>query len=165
MPQYKVRNWPQYNESLKKRGSISLWISEDATKKWRSPKDPYFIDAPQQYLDDAIFCLKALKVVFKLLFRQVIGLVLSLFTLMRLVLKVPHFTTVAARARGLGKHFNKLSKRTPTVSYLTAAALRFMEKASGRLDSMVSKREGDGRNFIVACVRKHMKSLLQKSQS
>lgn len=30
MSQYKVRNWSQYNESLKKRGSLSLWISEDA---------------------------------------------------------------------------------------------------------------------------------------
>jgi hypothetical protein len=33
--QYKVRNWSQYNESLKKRGSRSLWISEDAIPKWK----------------------------------------------------------------------------------------------------------------------------------
>jgi len=31
MSQYKVRNWSQYNESLKKRGSLSLWITGDWT--------------------------------------------------------------------------------------------------------------------------------------
>ncbi len=63
MSRYKVRNWSQYNESLKKRGSLSLWISEDAIEKWRSSKDPHFIGAPQQYSDDAILCMMALKVV------------------------------------------------------------------------------------------------------
>jgi len=53
-PNTKVRSWSQYNESLKKRGSLSLWISEDAIEKWRSPKDPHFVGAPQQYSDDAI---------------------------------------------------------------------------------------------------------------
>jgi len=51
MSQYKVRNWSQYNESLKKRGSLSLWVSEDLIEKWQSPKNPHFIGAPQQYSD------------------------------------------------------------------------------------------------------------------
>ena len=58
MSRYKVRNWSQYNESLKKRGSLSLWISKDAIKKWQSPKDPHFIGAPQQYSNDAIWQAK-----------------------------------------------------------------------------------------------------------
>ena len=56
MSQYKVRNWSQYNESLKKRGSVNLWISEDAIKKWQAKRDPHFIGAPRQYSDDAILC-------------------------------------------------------------------------------------------------------------
>jgi hypothetical protein len=114
MSRYKVRNWFQYNESLKKRGSLSLWINEDAIEKWRSPKNPHFIGAPQQYSDDAILCMMALKVVYHMPYRQLIGLVLSIFALMKVVLKVPHFTTVAARARLLGKHFKRLSKSFPT---------------------------------------------------
>lgn len=114
MSQYKVRNWSQYNESLKKRGSLSLWISEDAIKKWQPSKNPHVIGAPQQYSDDAILCMMALKVVYNLPYRQLIGFVLSIFTLMNVVLKVPHFTTVAARAKLLGKHFKRLSKGFPT---------------------------------------------------
>jgi hypothetical protein len=114
MSRYKVRNWSQYNESLKKRGSLSLWISEDVIEKWRSPKDRHFIGAPQQYSDDAILCMMALKVVYHMPYRQLVGFVLSIFALMQIVLKVPHFTTVAARAKMLGKHFKRLSKVCPT---------------------------------------------------
>lgn len=113
MSQYKVRNWPEYNESLKKRGSLSLWISEDAIKKWQPSKDPKFIGAPQQYSDDAILCMMTLKVVYNLPYRQLVGFMFSIFMLMKIALKVPHFTTVAARAKLLGKHFKKLSKSSP----------------------------------------------------
>jgi Transposase DDE domain len=114
MSQYKVRNWPQYNESLKKRGSLSIWISEDAVEKWQPPKDPNFIGAPQQYSDEAILCMMMLKVVYNIAYRQLVGFVISIFGFMKISLRVPHFTTVAARARQLGSQFKKLSKRNPT---------------------------------------------------
>jgi hypothetical protein len=113
MSQYEVRNWHQYNKSLQKRGSLSLWMSEDAIEKWQSPRKPHFIGAPEQYSDDAILCMMALKVVYHLPYRQLVGFMLSAFALMQIVLKVPHFTTVAARAKLLGKHFKKLSKVRP----------------------------------------------------
>ena len=114
MSQYKVRNWSRYNESLKNRGKLSLWISEDAIEKWRPPKDPNFLGAPQQYSNDAILCMMALKVVYSLPYRQLIGFVDSIFASMELELKIPHFTTVAARAKLLSKYFKKLSKASPT---------------------------------------------------
>lgn len=70
MSRYKVRNWSQYNESLKKRGSVSLWIGEEILEKWKSPKDPHFIGAPMQYSDDAILCMMAIKMVNRLAYRQ-----------------------------------------------------------------------------------------------
>lgn len=114
MSRYKVRNWSQYNASLKKRGSLSLWISEDAIKKWKSSKNPHFIGAPQKYSDDAILCMMALKVVYSLPYRQLVGFVLSIFVFMQVELSVPHFTTIAVRAKLLGKHFKKLSRNHPT---------------------------------------------------
>jgi hypothetical protein len=114
MSRYKVRNWSQYNESLKKRGSLSLWISEDAIEKWQSPKNSHFIGAPQQYSDDAILCIMALKVVYSMPYRQLIGFVQSIFVLMQVTLKIPHFTTVATRAKQLGKYCKRISKNSPT---------------------------------------------------
>ena len=114
MSQYKVRNWKNYNKSLQNRGSLSLWITEDAIKKWQPAKNPRFIGAPHQYSDDAILCIMALKVVYGLAYRQLVGFVISIFSFMKIDLKVPHFTTIADRAKSLGKHFKKLSKALPT---------------------------------------------------
>ena len=31
---YKVNNWPEYTLSLKKRGSLEVWISDEIEKLW-----------------------------------------------------------------------------------------------------------------------------------
>ena len=31
---YQINNWPAYNEALKKRGSVTLWFSEEIIKAW-----------------------------------------------------------------------------------------------------------------------------------
>lgn len=31
---YKVTNWSEYNNSLKNRGDITFWLSEDALENW-----------------------------------------------------------------------------------------------------------------------------------
>jgi hypothetical protein len=113
MSLYKVRNWSEYNESLKNRGSLCLWISEDAIKKWNAPKRPHTLGAPLKYSDDAILCMLMVKVVYHLPYRQLIGFLATIFRLMGLDLPVPHFTTVAERARSLGHCFKKLSKSNP----------------------------------------------------
>lgn len=114
MSQYKVRNWSEYSKSLTNRGNLFFWINQKAIKKWKAGKDPHFIGAPRQYSDDAILCLLAIKIIFHQPYRQLIGLFISLFALMGVTLPLPHFTTVATRARQLGKHFKKLSVKRPT---------------------------------------------------
>ena len=36
---YRIRNWNDYNKSLIQRGSITVWFSEDAIKKWTARKE------------------------------------------------------------------------------------------------------------------------------
>ena len=31
---HKVNNWPDYNLSLKKRGSLEIWVSDDIEELW-----------------------------------------------------------------------------------------------------------------------------------
>jgi len=31
---YKITNWPQYNQALINRGSITLWLSPDIIRAW-----------------------------------------------------------------------------------------------------------------------------------
>src|SRR5207253_4194583 len=63
--------------------------------------------------DAAILCMMAFKIVFHQPYRQLIGFMFSLFAMMKLSLPLPHFTTLATRARQLGKHFKTLSIKQP----------------------------------------------------
>ena len=31
---YRISNWPTYEAGLRQRGSVTLWLSEDARKAW-----------------------------------------------------------------------------------------------------------------------------------
>ena len=32
--QYRLSNWPSYNESLKSRGNLTIWFTPDIVKEW-----------------------------------------------------------------------------------------------------------------------------------
>lgn len=156
MSRYKVRNWSQYNESLKKRGSLSLWISEDAIEKWQSPKDSHFIGAPQQYSDDAILCMMTLKVVYSMPYRQLVGFIISIFALMKLALRVPHFTTVAARAKLLGKHFKRLSKSFPTDLVLDSSGFKIYGEGEWKVRQHGKQKRRRWKKFHIGiCPKTH----------
>lgn len=61
MSRYKVQNWSEYNKSLINRGSLTLWISEDAMKKWQATREKQTLGPPRLYSDDAILCLMMVK--------------------------------------------------------------------------------------------------------
>ncbi|MFB9151615.1 transposase [Roseovarius ramblicola] len=75
---YRTTNWSSYNASLRKRGSLLIWVDKNMT--WRTPhegrpgRQPVFSDAAIQ------FCL-SIKVLFNLPLRQTAGMVASLLKL------------------------------------------------------------------------------------
>lgn len=156
MSHYKVRNWSQYNESLKKRGSLSIWISEDALKKWKSPKKPHFIGAPQQYSNDAILCMMMLKVIYHIPYRQLIGFLISIFALMKVDLKVPHFTTVSFRAKSLGYLFKKISKRNPTDLVFDSSGFKVYGEGEWKVRQHGKQKRRRWKKFHIGiCPRSH----------
>ncbi len=34
---YRIRNWPEYEAGLRRRGDLTFWFSDDAIKSWRAP--------------------------------------------------------------------------------------------------------------------------------
>jgi hypothetical protein len=34
---YRIRNWPEYEAGLRRRGDLTIWFSDDAIKAWRAP--------------------------------------------------------------------------------------------------------------------------------
>ena len=47
---YRVTNWPEYDRSLRNRGDITLWFSEEAIQAW-APKHNGKQGRPQKFSD------------------------------------------------------------------------------------------------------------------
>jgi hypothetical protein len=97
---YKVTNWRDYEAGLRKRGSLTIWFSDDAVEAWRAA--PRTTPGGQaRYSDLAIETSLILRTVFHQPLRQTEGLVGSLLELMGLDLSVPDHSTLSRRARTL----------------------------------------------------------------
>jgi hypothetical protein len=92
-PKYRTTNWSAYNESLRQRGSMLLWIDQDmnweGTQSGKRGHPPQFSDAAIQ------FCLM-IKNLYGLALRQSTGMVQSL-----LKREVPDYSTLCRRQRVL----------------------------------------------------------------
>lgn len=95
---YRTGNWPAYNESLKRRGSLTIWfdpgMSWDAVPTGRRGRQ-------QTYSDAAIQTCLTMKVLFGMALRQTTGFVESLLRLVDLDWSVPDFSTLSRRQKTL----------------------------------------------------------------
>ena len=92
----KVTNWAHYNASLRQRGSLTLWFSEEAIAGWRAA--PRTTRGGQAWYSPlAILTALTLRAVFRLALRQTEGLIGSIIALLGLSLAVPTFSTLSRR--------------------------------------------------------------------
>jgi hypothetical protein len=96
---YRVRNWREYNEALKQRGSITFWFSEEIIQNWYAncSASKKKRGRPRQYSDVAIKCGLTLKAVFRLTFRAVEGFTRSLLNQLKIKAKAPDYTLLCKR--------------------------------------------------------------------
>ena len=85
---YRIRNWPQYEAGLKRRGDLTLWLDEAAIAGCQAPRRTTPGGQPR-YSDLAIELVLALRLVFHLGLRQAEGFASSVLRLLRLDLPVP----------------------------------------------------------------------------
>ena len=95
---YKTTNWSSYNDSLKRRGSLSIWF--DPGTVWTPPPTGKR-GRRHEFSDAAIQICLTLKVLFGLPLRQTAGFVESLSKLVGLNWAVPDFSTLCRRQRTL----------------------------------------------------------------
>ena len=98
---YRIRNWNQYNHSLKNRGSITFWFSPEVIEKWYSKKPPQGPGRPKFYSDEAILCALMIRAVFHCKLRQLQGFIESLIEILGLDLACPHYSVFCRRAKNL----------------------------------------------------------------
>src|SRR3954467_5086192 len=97
---FKVTNWSAYEAGLRRRGSLTLWVSDEAIAAWRAAprKTP---GGQARYSETAIETALMVRLVFHQPLRQTEGLLGSLLHLMGVDLPVPDHTTISRRAARL----------------------------------------------------------------
>lgn len=107
---YKIQNWKQYNRALINRGNLTLWISEDLIESWYAESQPVGRGRPRTYSDSCIQMALAFRSLFQFPLRATQGFLEGLTQLMRLDLKVPHYSQLSRRAQGLTVHLPRREK-------------------------------------------------------
>lgn len=116
---YKILNWKNYNNSLKKRGQISLWLSAKLLSIWKE-LDVRKITVGEQIYPDSIieFCL-IVKHIYHLPLRQTTGFVEDFLSLHGCEnYCVPNFSTLSRRAKHLYLSYSQALKHQKNIHVL-----------------------------------------------
>ncbi|MBE7170048.1 MAG: IS5 family transposase [Williamsia sp.] len=97
---YKITNWPLYNQALKQRGSLHIWMPEELENQW------YYQGETQRgaqylYSDNCIEMACIVKEVYHLGYRQTQGFLESLVAFRGWKVKVPDYSVINRRHKRL----------------------------------------------------------------
>jgi hypothetical protein len=97
---YRVTNWPEYDVALVRRGSLTVWLTDEAIAGWHAPATGKRGGQPT-YSDLAIETGLALRLVLRLGLRQIEGMLGSIAHLLGVDIQIPDHTTFSRRGDGL----------------------------------------------------------------
>jgi len=97
---YRITNWPAYNESLRRRGDVTVWLSSDIADAWTAGRRSTPGGQPI-YSDLAISTCLTLGMVYNQALRQTEGFMRGLTRIMGLDVPIPDFSTLSRRSSGL----------------------------------------------------------------
>ena len=120
---YKLRNWPEYNAALKRRGSITLWFSQEAIEAWH-PQHGGTRGGQHDYSDVAIETALTIRLVFKSALRQTEGFLYSLIEIMDLDITAPNFSTLSRRGKSVVVHPLKRESDGPVNVLVDSSGLK-----------------------------------------
>lgn len=97
---YRVTNWTAYNEGLRRRGDLTVWVCDTALDLWSAPQRTTR-GGQSRYSDLAIELCLTLGLVFNQPLRQTQGLMRSIAKLLGVNISVPDFSTLLRRGSDL----------------------------------------------------------------
>jgi transposase len=104
---YKVTNWPEYTNALRKRGDFTVYFTKEAITEWH-PAKTGSRGCPQKYSALAIKVSLMIRQVFRLPLRQTQGFMNSLSIALGIDITLPDFSSLSKRSVALSRH--KLTK-------------------------------------------------------
>ena len=144
---YRVGNWPAYDDSLVRRGDVTLWLSDDALAAWR-PTPSGRPGGPRKFSDPAIETALTLRLVFRLPLRQTEGFLRSIFTILQAALEVPDHTTLSRRSQQLNRASTTAPGPVLCILWSTVRACRRLARVNGLPPNMAVAGSAAGRSCI-----------------
>lgn len=139
---YRTTNWKQYNEALKARGSLTMWLDPGmqwhGTASGKRGRSPTFSDAAIQ------FCL-SIKCLFGQPLRQALGMVHSLLRLAKLDWPVPDFSTVCRRQKTLQTQLNYQPSTSALQLLVDSTGVKFLGEGEWRRKKHGAERRREWR--------------------
>jgi hypothetical protein len=93
-----VKNWAEYDAGLRRRGSLTLWVTPEVLGGWQAARRTT-PGGQSSYSELAIETGMMLRLAFHLALRQTEGLMVSIFGLLGVPLSTPDHSTLSRRAR------------------------------------------------------------------
>jgi hypothetical protein len=135
---HRVTNWAEYDASLRQRGSLTVWFTEEAIAAWRA--EPRTTRGGQpHYSVLTIRMALTLRAVFRLALRQTEGLIGSIFQLLGLNLAVPDHSTLSRRAETLEVP-RPVSRSGPVHLLVDSTGLRLCEPGEWLVEKHGTRR-------------------------
>jgi transposase len=129
---YRIRNWSTYNAALIARGSLTLWVDEEAVTAWRYT-GPTQRGAQYVYADAAIKCVLTLRAVYHLALRATEGLARSVFALLETALPVPSYSTLSRRAAEMAVALGARPRVTPLHLVIDSSGFKVYGEGEGKV--------------------------------
>jgi hypothetical protein len=123
-PGLKVRNWSADNRALVERGSLTVWIDEDALTNWMCEKDPKKIGRPFVSSDAAVELVLTLREMYHLPLRAAQGFAASILHALGVTVPVPHYSTLSRRAARLAVDLGATAATGPRVILMDSTGLK-----------------------------------------
>jgi len=123
---YRLRNWPEYEQGLKNRGSLTVWFSDEAIEKWKPNNKDRKRGGQPKYSDLAIEAGLTLKIVYSLALRQTEGFLESIVRLLKLDLEIPDHSTLSRRSQSLKISSPKRKFNEPVVVIVDSTGLKLI---------------------------------------
>ena len=129
---HRVTSWRADDASLRQRGSLTVWFTEEAIAAWRA--EPRTTRGGQPWYSPlAILTALTLRTVFRLALRQTEGLIGSILQLPGLDLAVPDHSTLSRRAEALEVPRPRSSPGSgPVHLRVDSTGLRLLQAQHGR---------------------------------
>jgi hypothetical protein len=153
-PKYKVTNWPEYNEALRRRGDITIWFSAEAINEWR-PAKTGARGRPQEYSDVAIETTVLIRQVFHLPLRQTEGFMSSLALILKADITIPDFSSISRRSIELPRHVLSKAMKPGSLVIVDSTGLKVYGKDEWHQDKHDVAARRTWRKLHLAIDEKH----------